>query len=62
LAGAPGAALLGGGGFWPVGAIFGGGGGGGGACPAGRFCANEVSAATVRQTVSSVFIIAAEVE
>ena len=36
------------------------GGGGGGA--AGRFCANEVNAIKVRQSVSSVFISAVEVE
>ena len=49
-----------GGGFCAAGIPAGGGGGGGGA--AGRFCANEVSAMQVMQSVSSVFIFAAEVE
>ena len=61
LEGAPGMLLGGGGfviaGFCAAGAVFGGGGG-----AAGLFCANAVSAMVVRQSVSSVFIIAAEVE
>lgn len=56
LAGAPG--LVAAAAPAPAGFKFGGGGGGGGA--AGRFCANEVSAMVVRQSVSSVFISAAE--
>ena len=45
-------------------AAFGGGGGGGGFCAegGGDVCANEVSATSVRLSVSSVFILTAEVE
>ena len=50
--------VVAGGGFCAAGIPAGGGGGG----AAGRFCANEVSAMQVRQSVISVFIFAAEVE
>jgi hypothetical protein len=59
--GAPGApGFVAGGIFCPAGGAAALGGGGGGA--AGLFCANEVNAIKLRQSVSNVFISAAEVE